>query len=87
VTGRNNALMGTEANDVAFEMMGTAVWEVGQDGRLCHNFVERNAFEVYGVVSRKDGWANKTVGLRPAAYETKFSRCEPIVLRVSRRFA
>jgi hypothetical protein len=33
-------------------MTGTAVWEVGEDGRLRHNWVERNAFEVYDVISR-----------------------------------
>jgi hypothetical protein len=45
VTERNNGLMGTEPNGVPFEMTGTAVWEAGKDGRLRHNWVERNAFE------------------------------------------
>jgi hypothetical protein len=45
VTGRNNDLMGTEPTGVPFEMTGTAVWEAGKDGRLRHNWVERNAFE------------------------------------------
>jgi hypothetical protein len=36
-------------------MTGTAVWQVGEDGRLCHNWVERNASKVDGVISRKGG--------------------------------
>jgi hypothetical protein len=58
LTGRNNGLMGTEPNGVPFEMTGTAVWEVDKDGLLRHNWVERNAFEVYGVLTRKDGEKN-----------------------------
>ena len=55
VTGRNNGLMGTEPNGAPFEMCGTAVWEVGADGLLRHDWVERNAFEVYGAIMRPDG--------------------------------
>jgi hypothetical protein len=58
ITGRNNGLMGTKPNGVPFEMSGTAVWEVGEDGLLRHNWVERNAFEVYGTISRTDGQEN-----------------------------
>ncbi len=43
-------------------MTGTAVREAGEDGRLRHNWVERNAFEVYGVISRKGGKVNVFVG-------------------------
>jgi hypothetical protein len=43
-------------------MTGTAVWQVGEDGRPRHNWVERNAFEVYGVISRKGGKVNVFVG-------------------------
>jgi SnoaL-like polyketide cyclase len=50
VTGRNNGLMGTEPNGAPFEMTGTAVWEIGADGRLRHNWVERNAYQVYGAL-------------------------------------
>ena len=46
VTGRNNGLM------------GTAIWEVGADGLLRHNWVERNAFEVYGAITRADSRHN-----------------------------
>jgi hypothetical protein len=41
--------MGTEPNGAPFEMTGTAVWEIGADGRLRHNWVERNAYQVYGA--------------------------------------
>src|SRR5262245_31042969 len=58
VTGRNNGLMGTEPNGAPFEMCGTAIWEVGADGLLRHNWVERNAFEVYGAIVRSDGRHN-----------------------------
>jgi hypothetical protein len=58
VTGRNNGLMGTEPNGVPFEMTGTAIWEVGPDGLLRHNWVERNAFEVHGMLTRPDLGAN-----------------------------
>jgi hypothetical protein len=58
VTGRNNGLMGTEPNGAPFEMTGTAIWEVGPDGLLRHNWVERNAFEVHGVISGRDARAN-----------------------------
>jgi limonene-1,2-epoxide hydrolase len=55
VTGRNNGMMGTESNGLPFEMTGTAVWEVGEDGLLRHNWVERNAFEVYGQITKGSG--------------------------------
>jgi nuclear transport factor 2 (NTF2) superfamily protein len=58
VTGRNNGMMGTEPNGAPFEMTGTAVWEVDEDGLLRHNWVERNAFEVHGAVSREGGRQN-----------------------------
>jgi len=31
---------------------------VGADGLLRHNWVERNAFEVYGAIARSDGRHN-----------------------------
>ena len=54
VTGRNNGMMNTEPNGAPFVMTGTAVWEVGEDGLLRHNWVERNAFEVYGQITKGD---------------------------------
>lgn len=58
LTGRNNGMMGTKPNEAPFEMSGTAIWEVGEDGLLRHNWVERNAFEVYGAISRDDSKEN-----------------------------
>lgn len=58
VTGRNNGLMGTKPNGAPFEMVGTAVWEVGKDGLLRHNWVERNAWEVFGVITKENAAAN-----------------------------
>lgn len=43
--------MNTEANGAPFEMTGTAIWEIGEDGKLLHNWVERNAFEVHGIIT------------------------------------
>jgi hypothetical protein len=51
LTGRNNGIMGTEPNGVPIEMVGTAVWEVGENGLLRHNWVERNAWEVHGRIT------------------------------------
>lgn len=58
ITGRNNGLMGTEPNGVSFDMVGTAVWEVGADGLLRHNWVDRNAYEVHGAIASKDAAPN-----------------------------
>jgi hypothetical protein len=58
VTGRNGGLMGTEPNDVPFEMYGTAVLEVDEGGLLRHNWVERNAYEVHGVLVSADSQKN-----------------------------
>jgi hypothetical protein len=52
LTGRNNGILGTKANGAPIEMVGTAVWEVGGDGLLRHNWVERNAWEVYGSLTK-----------------------------------
>jgi hypothetical protein len=38
---------GTEADGRPVHMTGTAVWAVREDGLLSHNWVERNALEVY----------------------------------------
>jgi hypothetical protein len=50
LTGRNNGILGTEPNGAPIDMVGTAVCEVGKDGLLRHNWVERNAWEVYGSI-------------------------------------
>jgi hypothetical protein len=32
-------------------MVGIAIWEVGEDGLLRHNWVDRNAWEVHGSIT------------------------------------
>jgi hypothetical protein len=50
VSGRNKGFMGLEPCGTPFEMTGTAVWHVREDGLLQHNWVERNALEVHRSV-------------------------------------
>jgi hypothetical protein len=53
ITGKNNGFMGLEPSQTPFEMTGTAVWHVRDDGLLQHNWVERNALEVHrDVIAR-----------------------------------
>jgi SnoaL-like polyketide cyclase len=46
LTGRNNGYAGTEPCGSPIRMTGVAVWAVREDGKLAHNWVERNALEV-----------------------------------------
>lgn len=46
LTGINNGILGLAPNREALEFSGTAVWLI-KEGKLAHNWVERNAFEVY----------------------------------------
>lgn len=46
LTGTNNGFAGTAPDGGPVHMTGTAVWHVLPDGRLTHNYVERNAFEL-----------------------------------------
>ena len=48
VTGKNNGILGTQAGHEPILMLGTAIFAVGEDGLLLHNWVERNAWELYG---------------------------------------
>jgi len=48
VTGRNNGILGTTPGHEPILMLGTAIFEVREDGLLLHNWVERNAWELYG---------------------------------------
>ena len=50
VTGKNNGMMGVDANQQPFVLTATAVWAVSADGKLEHNWVERNAWEVHGQI-------------------------------------
>ena len=47
LAGKNNGFIGGRSCNSPFEMLGTAVWEVRPDGRLAHNWVERNSLEVH----------------------------------------
>jgi ketosteroid isomerase-like protein len=51
ITGRNNGFAGTQPCGSPIEMCGTAVWQVSEDGLLQHNWVERNALEVFRSLS------------------------------------
>lgn len=50
LSGRNKGFFAGRQCLTPFEMLGTAIWEVGADGRLHHNWVERNALEVHRAV-------------------------------------
>lgn len=45
--GKNKGFLGGRSCGSPFEMLGTAVWEIRPNGLLAHNWVERNALEVY----------------------------------------
>lgn len=47
VHGRNNGVLGTEPDGEPISFTGTAVWEVGEDGKLLHNYVERASWELF----------------------------------------
>ena len=47
LTGNNNGILGTEPNGKPIAMTGTAVWTVGDDGKLRHGWVEQASFELY----------------------------------------
>ncbi|MGW7774648.1 ester cyclase [Pseudomonas machongensis] len=49
-TGRNRGFLGGRDCGTPFEMRGTAILHVRPDGLLQHNWVERNALEVYREV-------------------------------------
>ncbi len=53
ITGKNNGFADTEPCQSAIEITGTAIWQVGEDGKLLHNWVERNAYEVYRLLTNK----------------------------------
>ena len=47
LTGKNNGMFGLKPDQKPFVLTATAVWAVNSEGRLEHNWVERNAWEVY----------------------------------------
>ena len=54
VTGKNNGILGTDAGHEPILMLGTAILAVREDGLLQHNWVERNAWELYGRLVNVD---------------------------------
>ena len=44
LTGTNNGILGTEPDQQPIAMTGTAIWAVGEDGRLLRNWV---SFDLY----------------------------------------
>ncbi|MCV7283205.1 ester cyclase [Mycolicibacterium flavescens] len=46
LTGKNNGYLGSQADGSDIAMTGTAVWAVGEDGKLLTNWVERSAWEL-----------------------------------------
>jgi hypothetical protein len=52
VTGKNNGMFGLPPDQKPFVSTVTAVWEVTPDGRLAHNWVERNSWEVYNQLTK-----------------------------------
>jgi hypothetical protein len=51
VTGKNNGVLGTEADQRPIAFTGTAVWAVREDGKLLHNWVERSSWELFQRLS------------------------------------
>lgn len=47
VTGKNNGLLGTKADERPIAFTGTAIWAVREDGKLLHNWVERSFWELF----------------------------------------
>lgn len=47
LTGKNNGYLGSAPDGSDIAMTGTAVWAVGEDGKLLTNWVERSAWELW----------------------------------------
>jgi hypothetical protein len=47
ITGKNNGLLGTTADQKPISFTGTAIWAVREDGKLLHNWVERSSYELF----------------------------------------
>ena len=52
VTGRNNGMFGLPADQREISFTGTAIWQVRDDGKLMHNWVERASWEAYSELTR-----------------------------------
>lgn len=47
VSGRNNGMFGLPADQREVSFTGTAVWQIREDGKLMHNWVERASMQAY----------------------------------------
>ena len=47
LTGTNNGFLNTEPDGKPIAMTGTAIWTVGEDGKLQRGWVEQASFELY----------------------------------------
>ena len=47
VRGKNNGLLGLPPDQRQISFTGTAVWQLREDGKLMHNWVERALWEAY----------------------------------------
>jgi uncharacterized peroxidase-related enzyme len=47
IAGKNSGILGPQADQQPISFTGAAVWAVREDGKLCHNWVERSAFELF----------------------------------------
>src|SRR5215472_6317244 len=53
ITGKNNGVLGTAADQRPITLTGTAVWAVREDGKLLYNWVERSSWEVFQRLNEK----------------------------------
>ncbi len=53
VHGKNNGILGTDADRRPVSFTGTAVWAVSEDGTLLHNWVERASWELFLALNRQ----------------------------------
>jgi predicted ester cyclase len=51
VSGRNNGMFGLPPDQRAISFTGTAIWQIREDGKLMHNWVERASWEAYNALT------------------------------------
>jgi predicted ester cyclase len=52
VSGRNNGIFGLPPDQRELSFTGTAIWQIREDGKLMHNWVERASYEAYGALTK-----------------------------------
>lgn len=52
VCGRNNGIFGLPADQREVSFTGTAIWQIREDGKLMHNWVERASWEAYNALRK-----------------------------------